>query len=86
MTFDPDWVVRPGEVLQDEMQTRGISVRMVASLCNLEVSVIWGILEASQPIDADIAGHLAALGISEAFWLAMESQYRDGLAAGKKEI
>lgn len=85
MSWNPNWVVRPGATLKEEIDERGLSVRMTASLCGLEPSVVQGVID-GEPITLTIAKGLAHLGMSARFWQNLERNYREGLAAGKKEL
>jgi plasmid maintenance system antidote protein VapI len=89
-SFDPDWCMRPGVILQEMMDDSGVSVRLIARIARLEPEVIEGILDGSQVITEEIASHLATgvapLRISAQFWINFEGAYRRGLAQGKKDI
>ena len=92
--FDPDWCMRPGVHLKEMLDYAGlkgaIGVRMVAKLAGVKPGIIEGILDGSVKITPEIADHLATgtqpLVISAQMWLNLERNYRDGLAAGKKDI
>lgn len=85
--YDPDWVIKPGEHLLDSMNEDGITRESAASVCGLPVETIDGVLDASVRITPGIARGLAqGTGIPDGMWLNLERIYRDGLAAGKKEI
>ena len=93
-TFDPDWCMRPGVVLQEMLDYEGLTgpmgMRMLAKIAGLDRAVVEGILVGTQPITPAIAQRLACgtapLRVSAQFWLNLETSYRDGLAAGKKDI
>lgn len=86
MAFDPDWVVKPGSILSEEMTERGISKRMVARVCGIDVAIVEGILDGTVEITDRIAIGLSRLGCSPQLWLNLERIYRDGLARGKIDI
>jgi plasmid maintenance system antidote protein VapI len=88
--FDPDWTMRPGVILREMMDDSGMSVRMIAKIAGLEPALIEGVLDGSVPITDPISERLACgtapLRVSAQFWRNAEKLYRDGLAAGKKDI
>jgi plasmid maintenance system antidote protein VapI len=84
--WTPDWIIRPGEFLAEVMTEGNLSIDQVATVCELEPTIIRGILTGQQPISSTEAAGLARMGVSEQFWLNAERHYREGLAAGKKEL
>lgn len=85
--FDPDWVISPGETLRDWMEENHLSARITAGICLLEPKDIEGILSGRRKITKDLAAHLArGTQISASLWLNLERAYRQGLAAGKKDV
>lgn len=85
--WDPDWVVRPGVILDEEMQERGLTADAVASACDLDVEVMKGLLAGTEPLTPEIAASLSVLlGTSATLWLNLEQAYRSGLAKGKKDL
>ena len=92
--FDPDWVLRPGEILRDMLDEAGMrgesGVRFAAKLSGLDKETIQGIIDGKVEITKSIAERLAVgsqpLAISSQFWLNLEKSYRQGLARGKKEL
>lgn len=94
LQFDPDWVLRPGEILRDMLDDAGLKgqegVRFAAKLTGLGVDIIQGIIDGKVKITKQIAERLAVgsrpLVISSRFWLNLEKSYRQGLALGKKEL
>lgn len=85
--WDPDWVMKPGEHLQEWMDEDGITMLAAASVCGLSVDTIFGVLDASVQITPSVAKGLErGTNIPEGMWLNLERIYREGLAAGKKVI
>lgn len=92
--FDPDWVIKPGDTLQEMLDESGMpgdtGYRMVSKLSGIPVPIIEKIISGEQEINDNIAECLAAgvspLLISKQFWLNLERAYREGLKAGKKEL
>ena len=82
--WEPDWVLRPGEVIADYLTELGGSVEALARASELPTSVLEGIVNDDGPITEDIARSLyRGTGLSPEFWLNLERNYRTGLAAGK---
>lgn len=81
--FDPDWCIRPGDILREMLSASNMTVEQVAAHTSLNVEHVHGILEGRIPIRPGSARCLATLGINDQFWLNLEARYRDGLAAGK---
>lgn len=85
--WEPDWVLRPGEVISDYLTEMGGSVEALASASGLPVDVLQGIVDGDDPITDDIARSLyRGTGLSPEFWLNLERTYRDGLAQGKSVL
>lgn len=85
--FDPDWVVRPGATLVECADENGLSLRVLAQKCGLEPVVVTGVVTGRQRITEPIAERLAhGTGVSARMWLNLERNYREGLAAGKREV
>lgn len=86
MTFNPDWVVAPGETLREWRDWAHLPAKAAAKACGrMPVELYLGIEAGAEPITEDIAARLyAGTGIFTKFWLNLEKRYRDGLAAGKK--
>lgn len=93
--FRPDWTIAPSETLREWMDDNGMNVRVLAS------SAVWlgpksvskdaaavhiqDVLD-RKPLTAAHAMTLArGTGIDVRFWLALEHNYRAGLAAGLKD-
>lgn len=89
-TFNPDWVVCPGSTLADCMDERGFEASEYADgegdwLFGITHAQMRGLLAGDEPLDDDLATKLARLtGVPSRMWLALEHNYRVGLAAGKK--
>lgn len=84
-SFNPDWVVAPGETLHEWMQEKGVGPsEMAASLDKMAPEMLAAIIQGRQPINEPLARLFAyRTGISIAFWLSAEKLYREGLEAGQ---
>ncbi len=81
--FTPDWTVRPGVLLRDELAERGITPDALAASVGLAAEVITGVIDGTRKIDQVIAERLfAALGISASFWRNFQARYDADIARG----
>lgn len=85
--FDPDYVIAPGATLQDWIDETGLPISHVARACKLEVKELAAVIHGKRWISTVIAAKLSqGTGIPARFWLALEHNYRVGLAAGKHDM
>lgn len=83
-TWEPDWVVAPGEILQEWMDDAGYPHEVLAARCSMDIHTLRAILTGGR-ISDDLADHLAqGTGIRAVVWRRLEQMYRDGLRAGKE--
>jgi plasmid maintenance system antidote protein VapI len=88
--WQPDWVVSPGEMLQEWMNERNLSPETLAVGCNAPRATSVAYIQAV--LDRVPMSELTASIIAEAtqttsrLWLALEHNYRAGLARGLKEF
>lgn len=81
--FDPDWVIAPGETLADWFEALHLP-HSIAAQYGIAPRTLNKILRGTQPITPSIAQKLCNLThVGAPFWLAMEHNFRVGLAAGK---
>lgn len=82
--YDPDYVVHPGETLADWFDYARIDQGIAVALYGFDENEIEGVLSGELEIDEALAVKLADLtGIPGRFWLALDHNFRVGLAAGK---
>jgi plasmid maintenance system antidote protein VapI len=82
--YDPDHVVHPGAVLQEWFEDHHLPLIIATKLYGFTPEELGGVLDGSLPITPELARKLLNLTqISTPFWLAMEHNFRVGLAAGK---
>ena len=85
--FSPDWCMRPGVHLAEEIKDSGIqSPKAIPRITGLSAEVIAGVIDGSQEITEPIAQGLARFVGTARLWLALEHNYRRDLAAGRKDI
>ena len=91
--FTPDWCMAPSETLKEWMEENGVRPGTMAAACagrdKPRYATAKRMVEevlARQPLTGDHAAVLArGTFIPARFWLAMEHNYRAGLAAGLKD-
>ncbi len=82
--FKPDYVVAPGEVLQEHLDVRGLAVANFASQCETTESQIRRILSGDMPVTPELAIRFhSVLGVSARLWLNLDANYRQGLGSMK---
>lgn len=81
--FNPDWVVAPGETLAEWFEETGLP-HALAQRYGISERTLKGVLAGTTKITPTLAQKLCNLTmIGAAFWLALEHNFRVGLAAGK---
>lgn len=84
--FQPNWVSSPGDTITDILEERKLSIRDFAQQIGYTYDETYSLLSASMPITLKTAQVLEnVLGASTAFWIARESQYREGVAYLQRE-
>lgn len=74
----PAYAIHPGEILQDELEARGITQLDLAKGIGLEPSHINELIKGKRDMNAAIASRLSAFldeGPDEMFWLNLQNQY-----------
>lgn len=80
-TYQPDYAVPPGDLLEEYLQARGFSQAEFARRCGRSPKLISEILAAKAPIEPRTALEFErVLGMDASIWLGMESDYRLHLA------
>ncbi len=71
--FEP---THPGEVLKEELESRGISQRKFAGVIGIQYTALNEIANGKRAISTDFAIMLeAALGIDALFWINLQTRY-----------
>lgn len=79
--YKADYAVPPGEVLELELETRGIKQKELAKRTGLMSKHIGALINAKSTITPDIAIKLErAIGMPAQYWLNLESQYQEASA------
>lgn len=85
--FDPDWVVSPGSCIREWIEEHGETIPVTARRCKIDRVTFEDIVNGTMPIDDHLALRIAVgTGTSARFWVNLERNYRDGLAAGRKDV
>jgi addiction module HigA family antidote len=83
--YQPDYVPRPGLLIQEQLDTLDISGRELARRCGRSPKLIAEIIAGKAPIEPETALQLErVLETSAAIWLGMEANYRLHLARTKE--
>jgi len=79
-SFQPNWSSPPGDTMADLLEERNLSLREFAQQIGLTIDDISDLLHGNAPITIDIARSLEkTFGVSAAFWMKRESQYREDI-------
>lgn len=82
--YDPDYVIHPGETLQEWMEYHNLPRTVATKIHGFTDEEFDGILDGNVEITEELAHKLLNLThIPAPFWLALEHNFRVGLAAGK---
>ena len=79
LTYDPDYRVPPGWVLEERLAAMGLSWAEFAEKCDLPQELIRGIVAGDAPIEFATATRFqSVLGVDEELWMSLEDDYRRG--------
>jgi addiction module HigA family antidote len=79
--FQPDYAVSPGEVLEFELDMRGMKQQELAKRTGLTPKHIGALVNAKSSITPETAIKLErAIGMPAQYWMNLESQYQEALA------
>lgn len=84
--FEPEWVIKPGETIQDYLDEMEGTVDALAGATGLSVSELQAVIDGAPLTQAIAEGLYRGTGVSVQLWLTLEERYRAGLAAGKVEL
>lgn len=81
LSYQPDRLVSPGEVLADFLDELDISARELARRCGRSAKLMVEIIAGKAPVEPETALQLErVLGMSADIWLGLEARYRLELA------
>ena len=74
--LEPHYLTHPGEVIKDELESRGISQRRLAAQIGVPASQLNEMLNAKRPLNAEMALLIEqALGLDAAPLLSLQMKY-----------
>ena len=75
--YEPDYAVPPGWVLEEHLETRGLSHAAFARRCECSPKLIGEIIAGKAPIEPETALQFErVLGLDADIWLGIEASYR----------
>jgi HTH-type transcriptional regulator/antitoxin HigA len=75
--FSPDYVIHPGEILEETLQARGISNMELAARCEVTPKHISSIINGKAPITPETAIMLERiLDVKASLWLKIDADYK----------
>jgi addiction module HigA family antidote len=84
--YEPDYVVTPGEILEENLEAHNIKKNDLAQRCGLSTKTVSLIINGTAPISPETAlCFQRVLGVSANIWSNLEANYRLSLAK-KNEI
>ena len=85
--FVPDYVVAPGDVAKEHIESLGWSEEEFAERCELPIETIGGVIGGTTGVTRPIASRFEkVLGVKAYVWLSLEQLYQGGLDKGKVRI
>lgn len=80
-----DMAIPPGEILDEEIQARGMTRKELAARMSMRPRTINEIINGERAIDRETAINLEnALGIGAHYWIGLETDYRAALARSRE--
>ena len=77
LTYNPDYRVLPGWVLEERLAAMGLSCAEFAEKCDLPLELIRGIIDGEAPIELATADRFqSVLGVGAELWMSLENDYR----------
>ncbi|MDI3470718.1 MAG: hypothetical protein OJF62_002781 [Pseudolabrys sp.] len=74
--WTPNWAVHPGSVLEEHLQTRGLSQAELARLADLTPKLVSTIIKGTNPVTAETALRLErVLGLKAYVWTGLQSKW-----------
>jgi HTH-type transcriptional regulator / antitoxin HigA len=84
--FSPDYIIPPGEILEETLEARGIKKKDFADRCGRTAKMISEIIAGKAAITPETALQFErVLGVSAQLWSNLESRYRLRLAEQEEE-
>ena len=84
-TFEPNWVVTPGEIISERLEDRNWTQVEFASRLNVSEKHVSQLVNAHVQINASLAQKLSnVLGSSPGYWLKLEALYQADILRAKE--
>jgi hypothetical protein len=92
--FRPDWCIAPAEHLREWMEDNGVKPRLIAAIWSgrdeerktAALALVQDVLDRKPLTETHAAVLARGTFIPARFWLGLETNYRNGLAAGLKDV
>jgi HTH-type transcriptional regulator / antitoxin HigA len=85
LDYRPDYVVAPGEILEETLEARGLTKADFAERCGRSAKFISEVISGKAPVTPETAIQFErVLGVSAAIWSNLEADYRLRQAAAKE--
>ena len=79
LTYNPDYRVPPGWVLEECLAAMDLSWPEFAEKCDLPLKLVRGVIDGEVPIELATAGRFqSVLGTDAELWMSLENDYRRG--------
>lgn len=84
--LEPFESTHPGELLRDELEARGLTLRKFAEIIGISCPVLNEVIKGS-PITAELAFKIeAAMGTKAYIWIELQTQYNYWTAKKSKKL
>ena len=85
LKFDPDYVVRPGKTIEENIAFLGMTKANFARHMGIPIGTLHRLISSEIPLSVDFALKLEYVTkVPAAFWNSLETQYRTSLSAKEK--
>ena len=76
-SYQPDYAVPPGWVLEEHLESQGLSPAELARRCDRSAKLICEIIAGKAPVEPTTALQFErVLGLEASIWLGIEARYR----------
>ncbi len=82
-SFQPNWAIHPGEMLEEYLETLGVSQAEFARRADLTPKLVNTILKGHNPVESDTALALERVtGIKAYIWMGLQKEWELQLLVG----
>lgn len=75
MNYNPDYIISPGEVLQDYLEAYGLSIQNLATKINTTPEIVKQLLDNTIPVATFAKAFEQIFSRPVHFWVNLDSQY-----------